>query len=534
MIDPFKLARVLWPDVYFYREQRQIIESVCQDDETFVTAGNKLGKDFIAAFIALYFFLSRHPVRVITTSTKDEHLDVLWGELGRFIQTSKFPLDSKKGGPLIVNHHEITKVVSGQRCPISYMKGMVASNDSIQSFQGHHVTPTPGTPESFDGLPRTLVIGDEATSLKDNVYKMVRPWASRQLYIGNPWPTENFFKRAIKGVKGTTDRGGDVPRDSGLGFHRRVFKIRAQDSPNVRLAEAEIAAGKQPSGRILVPGVKSWSEYCKDRKLWDKIQQCVSLDADWYEGADIMLFPSAWLDLAEAVAAKLAASRRAKTMGVDSAMGGDNTSWAISDDLGLIHLESKKTPDTSIIPGHTVMLMRKFGLDPESVFFDYGGGGKPHVDRLRAMGYNVNAVMFGVAVTPDKRRVLATIEQRTREEETRYAYKNRRAQMYGMLRLRLDPNENPKGFGLPSRLLNAPRLDQGPSLRGQLAPIPLWYDDEGRLYLPSKQRKPDQGDTSSKVTMIDLIGCSPDEADAVVLSIYGLDKKSYVATAGAV
>jgi hypothetical protein len=45
---PLKLAAVLWPHVTFYREQKAIIESVWANDETFVPAGNKLGKDFVA------------------------------------------------------------------------------------------------------------------------------------------------------------------------------------------------------------------------------------------------------------------------------------------------------------------------------------------------------------------------------------------------------------------------------------------------------------------------------------------------------
>lgn len=46
MIDlknPRTLARLLWPDVSFYKQQREIIESVDANDETFVPAGNMLG-----------------------------------------------------------------------------------------------------------------------------------------------------------------------------------------------------------------------------------------------------------------------------------------------------------------------------------------------------------------------------------------------------------------------------------------------------------------------------------------------------------
>ena len=40
---PLRMAERLWPQVKFYREQRQIIESVEESAETYVVAGNQLG-----------------------------------------------------------------------------------------------------------------------------------------------------------------------------------------------------------------------------------------------------------------------------------------------------------------------------------------------------------------------------------------------------------------------------------------------------------------------------------------------------------
>jgi len=41
--DPLKLAKLLWPDCHFYKQQRQIIYSVWENDQTYVPAGNMLG-----------------------------------------------------------------------------------------------------------------------------------------------------------------------------------------------------------------------------------------------------------------------------------------------------------------------------------------------------------------------------------------------------------------------------------------------------------------------------------------------------------
>jgi hypothetical protein len=51
--DPLVLCRILWPHVEFYDKQREVIYSVRDNDETIVTAGHKLGKDFVTAFIIL-------------------------------------------------------------------------------------------------------------------------------------------------------------------------------------------------------------------------------------------------------------------------------------------------------------------------------------------------------------------------------------------------------------------------------------------------------------------------------------------------
>lgn len=195
-VDPLKFAGLLWPDVTFYREQKEIIYSVVENHETFVTAGNMLGKDFVAAFIVLWFFLSRHPCRVITTSAVEHQLEgVLWGEMRRFMQNSKYSLDYRLGGPLVINHLHLKKVVGNQVCGISYVVGTVAKKG--EGMLGHHVA------DVGDGIPRTLFIADEASGVEDISYERADTWARRKLIIGNPYPCNNFF---YKGVK-----GGDIP-----------------------------------------------------------------------------------------------------------------------------------------------------------------------------------------------------------------------------------------------------------------------------------------------------------------------------------
>src|SRR2546426_2879489 len=121
--DPIALMQKFWPSLYIYNKQAEMLESVWNNKETDVAAMNQGGKDFAAALICLLFFISRHPCRIVTTSAGADHLMVLWGEINRHIDNSVLPLREELGGPLIVNHQHIRKIVGDKMCPISYITG---------------------------------------------------------------------------------------------------------------------------------------------------------------------------------------------------------------------------------------------------------------------------------------------------------------------------------------------------------------------------------------------------------------------------
>lgn len=503
IIDPIKFLKWNWPHVSLYREQKQILYSVIENDETTVPAGNQLGKDFIAAYVTLWFFLSRQS-RVVTTSVKFDQLDgVLWGEIRRFISTSKHKL------PIRYTQMNIRRVDNeGNDIPLWELVGQVSSKN--EGLLGRHLRRGPC------GEPTTMAVFDEASGIDDGVYTSTETWAHRKLIIGNPFPCSNFFFNGVK--------AGDLPRASGKGFYRKVIKIKAEDSPNVRLAQAQIKSGLEPTNEIVVPGVKDYETYIKHRQVWDSVLQCIGLDAEFYEKGSVLMFPPEWLNRAETVYNKLHAvhTRNGKAVGVDPAEGGDSTVWCVVDEFGVLELLSMKTPDTSIITNTTIMLLNKWKVLPENVVFDRGGGGKQHADTLRAKGYAVRTVSFGESATPEMKPVYyyESFSTKVHQEETRQIYLNRRVQMYMLLRQWLNPELNERGFGISSLLVE---------LRRQLAPIPLRYDGEGRYVLPPKNKRDPR---SSTETMTDLIGCSPDEADATVLAMFGMtfpqQKKSMV------
>lgn len=292
-------------------------------------------------------------------------------------------------------------------------------------------------------------------------------------------------------------------------YLRKVIRIKAEDSPNVQYALLQKEKGIEPDNTVLVPGLLTWEQYCERRRTWDEIRQCIGLDGLFHEGAATFLYPKEWLQLSHERADVLDKSGRvrvARAIGVDTAMGGDYTVWVVVDEYGVLDVKSMKTPDTSKIPGITIGLMEQWGVIAENVMFDQGGGGQVHADLMMSKGYDVTTVSFGESAAPEPLPFLIPWEDSRHEKRERYTYKNRRAQMYWELRLLLDPNHEP-AFAIPARFTE---------LRRQLEPMPLWYDSEGRIELPPKHKKAD----STTVTIEELIGCSPDEADALVVAVY--------------
>jgi hypothetical protein len=310
-------------------------------------------------------------------------------------------------------------------------------------------------------------------------------------------------------------------------WYRRVITIRGEDSPNVRLGMAEERAGKTPSGRTLVPGILSYAEYKKRRKNWDVVRQSIGLDAKFWHGAEVLLYPPEWLISAELVADKLHGRMRiAKGMGVDPAEGGDRTCIAVTDELGLLELESCLTPDTQVIVGEVRRLIGKYNLDPESVCFDRGGGGYGLANQMRAMGLNVRTVDFGGSAKPhddaDQKSRRKSHLEKLELTEVKTTFKDQRAEMYYELRRLLDPSVNPNSFGLPS-MYN--------ELFRQLSLIPLRYDIKGKFYLLPKSRR---SVPTGERTLIDIIGHSPDDADALVLAIHAMKEKPKKIRVGAI
>jgi hypothetical protein len=145
-------------------------------------------KDYVTGYICLSRFLRSmilgRTCRVVTTSVAEHHLTVLWAEITRFLTTCKYPLLAKHGGPLTVNHMEVRRASEKDaKNPINYLVGRVSAKG--EGLAGHHAEDT-------------LAVGDEASGVDENAYKMFQGWAKRMLFIGNPNNCSNFFQRGVE------------------------------------------------------------------------------------------------------------------------------------------------------------------------------------------------------------------------------------------------------------------------------------------------------------------------------------------------
>jgi hypothetical protein len=385
-----------------------------------------------------------------------------------------------------------------------YLIGLVAAQ--VENFQGHHLAATPD-------LPRVLFVFDECSAFSDAFYDAATSQAQRFLALGNPLNTTNFFYRRCK-----AGDEADVSMPDRL--MRHVIHIDAKDSPNVEMGlkwRRDRRPGMPPS---MVPGVLGWEQYQQRLHTWDTVKRTMRLDGHFYEGQEHLMFPPEWLDASESAWEQAALQARGPCwMGVDVAEGGrDLTAWVVVDRIGVVDVLVAKTPDTAAIPTTTVSLMERHGISSRRVCFDRGGGGKQLADQLKRQGRPVRTVAFGGSAK----------DHRT--------YQNRRAEMYGTLREAMRPtrwerapvlDEHGRATGGEewTRCMALPTEGDDlfhAELREELAMLPLGIGAEGKIFLPPKSRSTGARNLRQK-TIEEIIGRSPDRADALALAVWARD-----------
>lgn len=296
-------------------------------------------------------------------------------------------------------------------------------------------------------------------------------------------------------------------------YFRRVIRITAEDSPNVKRGLAQQLRGEKPDGKQIIGGVLSWDEYCHRLATWDEQRKTVGLWAQFYEGKEVRLWPPDVLQRSIEAARKLDPHRRATGLGIDTAEGGDSTSMTAGDHKGILELVSKKTPNTDIICGEVIAFGIKWGIPPNKWLFDAGGGGKQHADRLRGMGFPVETVAFGSKPSIELKRSMTQLIERKDVKEDQYVYLNMRAEMYHGMALQVEGDKDGV-WAIPDNSDGLIELHRQMSLVPKMTGDWSMWDSEGRIRMLPKTKKTAD---SEEITLTQIIGHSPDELDSAVL-----------------
>jgi len=203
-ITPLDLVELYWPHVRLYSKQREMLMSVRESVETVVVACNGSGKDYLFGGVCVLFFKfpwvffpedyvaeverfrtpgdNPHTRRIVTTSVRGDHLDVLWGSIGWWVRTCKMDLGAGEDGIVMLDKEIRFKRELGslqEKNLQNYLVGTVSK--AGEGLAGHHAA-------------YTLGMVDEASGMSSEVYKRFRGWTKRLVMFGNAEPCENEFK----------------------------------------------------------------------------------------------------------------------------------------------------------------------------------------------------------------------------------------------------------------------------------------------------------------------------------------------------
>lgn len=321
--------------------QKKIVEAVRDNREVAVRSCHASGKSYVSGRIVHWYLNSFTNSVVITTApTFRQVKEVLWREIkgsvaGKHIYPDKCVLDTA------IN-------IS----PQWFALGL--STDKPGQFQGFH-------------SPHLMVLIDEASDIAPEIEEAIDGLTPEKVVrIGNPLSNNGAFAEAFK-------RDGVAK-----------MAISAFDTPNVE------------QGKIVIPGLITQEDI-------DKIESKYGKDSDVYRVRVLGEFPKADSnslfsidDIAHAINRKVDVKGFEKKMGVDPArFGDDRTAIVIRQMEKVVFKESYQQQDIMQIVGRVIDLAKEHKVMASNIYVDEVGIGAGVVDRLRELGWRIQAVNVG-------------------------------------------------------------------------------------------------------------------------------------------
>ena len=362
----FVLDRIARDPVWFFRsvlgcspydKQRELIEAVRDNRRVACLGANGTGKDFVAGRLVLWWLASRRPAKVVVIGpTHRQVAQIVWKETRLAYFASKISLG---GRMLETPRWEIDDE--------TFALGF--ATDQPYNIQGHH-------------SPHLMLIYTEAHSVsQDDIEAGKRLNPERLLLTGNPLSLAGEFYEAFHGK----------------GEMYKTIQISAFDSPNVKI------------GKVVIPGLVGPVEVEERKRDWGEgtpLYQA-SVLGQYPDSLEDSLIPRSWVD--RALQSGFQPSEP-HVLACDVARGGDNTVLMRRDGPVCRIIWRGKTPDVMEIIGRVGRYLEDNPDLEKRVTIDDTGIGGGVTDRLRELGYRVNAFIAGEAAQDPRRWANAQAE----------------------------------------------------------------------------------------------------------------------------
>jgi len=329
-------------------KQKEIVNSVRDNQRTIVQSCFGSGKSYLAGKIILWYLYDFIPSKIITTATSWNQVEkILWSEIRAIYNSAKIPL----GGRLLT-----TELKLQEDWFALGLSPLINVQQEATRFEGYH-------------SPNTLVVIDQAQGINPKLWdvaiSLVTNESSRILVLGNPASPSGRYYDACRNAE----------------LWNKIF-ISAEMTPNV-------IAGKE-----VIPGLIS-RQWIKDRKDdWGENNPLYisKVLAEFPEETEDTLILLSWVE--EAVTRELKAEGP-KGLGVDVAGRELGNDWTVltaiqgGKVLEIIGYEGKDTMETK---GRTMRMMHKWDIPARAVCVDDTGIGNGVTDGLNEEGFKINPI----------------------------------------------------------------------------------------------------------------------------------------------
>lgn len=462
--------------VWLSRDQRRIVEAAASRKRLAIASGHKLGKSLVCAVLALWFYC--RGARVILMAPGARQIDgIIWREIKRLVRSAAIPIP---GGPDIG-----VRPSTGLTDPITLAE--------IRGYTGNKIEAVAGTSGAM-----IVYIIDEASGVDAEIFTAVEgnraggnAWV---ILISNPTRATGEFYDAHHSKS-------ELALGEGVGYW--ALQIHSWDSPNCTGEWREMQEWHETEWRprtCPIPGIAdpAWVE--EKRREWgeDSADWLIRVAGGFAVAEELKIFPAGLILEAEQ-RWEDADIEGPLVIGVDPAGDGNR-----GDRSAFAPRRGKKVLE----------LVARRGLSPEQhcaivddLHATHAPKGLPtivNVDAEGEAGYKVYVALRSHAERSAGRIIVHRIRSSSIAVRQPLIYHLLRDELFAVARVWMR-----QGGAIPTDAKLSRELHAAE-----------WYCD-----LKGRQK------ATRKDDLIDMLGCSPDLADAVILSCW--EGAAYRAAAGA-